>query len=207
MVLIELQYLPPLEYFCVLLQEQQVTLEAHENFVKQSYRSRCYIRGANKVQMLSIPVLKGNSKIPIQEIKIDNSQSWQAIHWRSIVSAYGNAPYFDFYRPYLEPPFKKKEKYLWNWNINLLTICLELLSLNSISISCSEAFIRENEVDIKDARSRIHPKKTFETNLIYKPVPYIQVFGKDFVPNLSIIDLLFCQGPESRHILKESCNV
>jgi hypothetical protein len=207
MVLIELQYLPSLEYFCLLLQEQQVMLEAHEHFVKQSYRSRCYIRGANGVQMLSIPVLKGNSKVHIQEIRVDNSQLWQANHWRSIVSAYGNAPYFEFYRPYLEQHFLKKEDYLWKVNINLLTICLELLSMNTICLSWSETFNKETEGKIKDARSVIHPKKTFETNKIYRPVPYIQVFGKDFVPNLSIIDLLLCQGPESGHILKESCNV
>ncbi len=204
MVLIELQYLPSLEFFCRILNEESIQLEAHEHFIKQTYRNRCYILGANGPLMLNIPVIKGRSNTPIRELQIDNRQNWQAIHWKSIASAYGNAPFFEFFSPEFKIAFEKQEKYLWDFNERMLTLCLRLLSFNHLKITYSTSYQKENETGLTDLRSVIHPKKSFEDNSFYRPVPYIQVFGKKFVPNLSIIDLIFCQGPEARRILNES---
>jgi hypothetical protein len=204
MVLIELQYLPPLEYFSRISGENTVLLEAEENFSKQSYRNRSYIRGANGVQMLNIPVIRGSSKTKIRELRIDHDQAWQNVHWRSILSAYGNAPFFDFYLPYVEPVFLKRETFLWDFNLNLLTLCLDLLGWSDKKVEATETYVHSPEPPIADVRSVIHPKKSYAENQFFTPIPYIQVFGKDFVPNLSIIDLLFCQGPDSPTVLKDS---
>ena len=179
-------------------------MEAHEHFVKQSYRNRCYILGANGPLMLNIPVHKGRSKTLIRDLQVDNRQNWQAIHWKSIASAYGNAPFFEFFSPEFKKVFEKQEKYLWDFNERLLTLCLRCIPLDHLKISHSTTFLKQTETGLKDLRSTIHPKKPFEDNSFYTPVPYIQVFGKKFVPNLSIIDLIFCQGPDARRILNES---
>ena len=94
-VWLDLQYLPSLEYFAALLKYDYVYLEANEHYQKQSYRNRCYIRAANKVDLLSVPVLDGRRKVLIRDIRIDYQQGWLKDHWRAITSAYGKTPYFE----------------------------------------------------------------------------------------------------------------
>ena len=93
-VLIDLQYLPCTRFFSTLLQFDEIVLESHEHYVKQSYRNRCYILGANKVEMLIVPVVDGNKKILVKDIQIDYQQKWPEIHWRTIKAAYGKSPFF-----------------------------------------------------------------------------------------------------------------
>jgi len=202
-VLIDLHYLPSLEYFAMLHQYKDIEIAACENFVKQSYRNRTYILSANKVTQLTIPVVGGNSKHPIREIEIDNSQRWIDIHWKGIISAYGKAPYFEYYADYFEQIFFKKHKYLFELNLELLTFCLKLLQSDN-AITFSKKYRKNPEEGILDLRSVIHPKKDFGQNAFYQPYSYIQLFGKEFVPNLSIIDVLFCEGPNAGNIIHHS---
>ena len=200
---VDLQYLPPLEYFVCWLKYDSILIESQENFVKQTYRNRCHILSSNKVLPLSIPVLGGNSKTRVKDIKIDYNQRWLNTHWRAIMSAYGRAPYFEFYADYFESIFQKREKYLFDLNCQLLTLCLNLLGINK-PLAFTQTYKKIVDEHQKDLRSVIHPKKNYADNGFYKHVPYPQIFGKGFVQNLSIIDALMCIGPETKLMLISS---
>jgi len=203
-LLIDLHYLPSIEYFTQLMVYENVVFEVEEYFVKQTYRNRCHIRAANKVDMLSVPVIGGRKKIKVKDIEIDHSQRWQKDHWRAIKSAYGRAPYYEFFEAYFEPFFQKQEKFLADLNINLLTNCLKLLQV-SIDFALTETYEKTpSDNSVIDLRGQIHPKKGYNTNDFYKAVSYPQVFGSTFAANMSIIDLLFCEGPNSRSIVTKS---
>ena len=202
-VLIDLQYLPCTRFFSTLLQFDEIVLESHEHYVKQSYRNRCYILGANKVEMLIVPVVDGNKKILVKDIQIDYQQKWPEIHWRTIKAAYGKSPFFEFLGDYFQQALQKKPQFLWDMNYELLTICLKLLQIDK-TISLTETYEKEPESGVFDARGLINPKKDSETIIHYQPIAYQQNFGSEFVPNLSIIDLLFCRGNQSLGILKKS---
>ena len=199
-LLIELHYFPCIEYFSQLIQFNTIYLEAHENFQKQSYRNRCKILAANKIDTLTVPVLGSNSKTPIREVEIDYTQSWQRIHWRAIQSAYGKAPYYEYFSDYFKNIYDKKPRFLWDLNLEALTVCLKLLQLEKKMVLTTEynKGVGFNVKDIVDKRSLIHPKNQGET----AATKYTQVFGKDFVNNLSIIDLILNEGPNGVAILK-----
>lgn len=195
--------MPSLEYFTCLLKYGEVALEAHEHFLKQTYRNRCRILTANGVDTLIVPVIHSSVKMPIREVKIDYSQSWVKRHWGAIVAAYGKAPYFEYFGSDFEQVYHKKPAFLFDLNWELLTICLKLLRLKP-TIRLTEAYQAEAEDGQIDVLSLVHPKKEFRHNNLYIPVVYQQNFGTEFVPNLSIIDLLMCHGAEATNILKRS---
>jgi hypothetical protein len=202
-VLIDLQYLPSLEYFCHILPFDEVILEGNEHYVKQSYRNRCYLLGSNKTEMLVIPILHGNKKTLIKDVKIDYSQRWSINHWRTISAAYGKSPFFEYYSDYFIQVYEKKHKFLWEFNFDMLTICLKLLRVKK-TISQTGNYEKNANLTVFDARSTINPKKDLNKASFYNPEPYQQNFGNEFVPNLSIIDLLFCRGNQALEILKKS---
>jgi len=201
--LIDLQYLPSLEYFCALLPYQTIIIEKHEHFIKQSFHNRCYILGPHKTERLVIPVRGGQSKITVGDIKIDNRQKWVNQHWRSIQSAYGKAPFFEYYADDFSNIFHSKEESLFNFNLSLLTLCLKVLGLQPL-LQITEKFQEELAAGETDLRNLISPKKTWQVNNIYHPSPYTQVFGNKFVENLSILDLIFCEGNQALKILRDS---
>lgn len=201
-VLIEAHYLPSIEYFACIGQFEEVLIEARENFVKQSYRNRCYINIANGVIPLIIPILHYGKK-PIKDTVIDYHQPWVKNHWNSIQSAYRKAPFFEFYAENIEKILFKKRKYLFDLNHELLTNCLEVLKINS-KILQTQSYQERISDEYFDARSIIHPKKNYKSNRFYTSVSYYQIFGRNFVENLSIIDLLFCVGPEAGYIVSRS---
>lgn len=202
-VLVESQYLPPVAYFVLFSYSEEVIIERHENFEKQSYRNRCEIIGSNKVQSLSIPVHHGGRKIPISDLTIDYKQKWANNHWRTIQSAYGKAPFFDYYAHYFEAEIKANYTTLYELNSRLLTLCLKLLRMK-VNLRESSEYSKEPTEGILDFRSTIHPKKSVDSLTWFKPKSYHQIFGKDFVPNMSIIDLLFCTGPDALEVLHYS---
>ncbi|MFN8355757.1 MAG: WbqC family protein [Spirosomataceae bacterium] len=203
-LVIELHYLPSLEYFTRLLAHPHVSIEVHEYYQKQSYRNRCYIQTANKVDLLSIPVQEGNRKIPIRDVRIDYQQDWVRRHWGAIYSAYGKASYFEYFSYLFEPVYFKKPVFLFDFNWELLTICLKLLGVDSNKIRLTEKYETADNLTFTDLRSVITPKKQYSERLFYHPVAYRQNFGNEFEPNLSILDLLFCQGKQARTILTQS---
>ena len=209
-IILELQYFPPVLYFAKMAKHGHLQLEAHENYIKGTYRNRCHIAGANGVQRLSIPLRKGkNRQQPIQEVAIAYDQPWQSEHWHSIKSAYGNSPFFAYYKDELQPFFKQKSALLWDWNRQLLDKMIDLTGLNcQLSLTGSYKTSTELAADptVYDYRNCIQPKKSrLIEETTQQTIPYGQVFMEKhgFLPNLSILDLLFCQGPASSEILRK----
>ncbi|MHA6247108.1 WbqC family protein [Pontibacter sp. CAU 1760] len=199
-LLTETHYNPPISYFWHALRAESLLVERHENYTKQSYRNRCHVLTSQGMQPLSVPVLHGSSKDKtlITEIEIDYSQKWYNIHWRTLQAAYGRAPYFEFYSDYLQDVYARRPQYLFELNTDLLKLYLKLLKLNR-PLGFTESFEVEQPENVLDLRNRVHPK-IYPDNLHVKP--YTQVFGKQFVSDLSIIDLLFTQGPAALSFLQ-----
>jgi len=202
-VLIESQYLPSVAYFALIANAKKVIIESNEFFEKQSYRNRCSIQTAAKILDLSVPVHHQGKKIIIKNLTIDYIQKWQNTHWRSMETAYKNAPFFDYYSDHIKDTIYSDIDNLLDLNNQLLTICLKFLQIDT-RVEFSSAYNKECEGDIFDARSVIHPKKELSKLNWFKAVSYYQLFGKDFVKNLSILDLLFNEGPTALEVLKSS---
>jgi hypothetical protein len=195
--LLSTAYLGPLEYFHILLHCPKISIETQETFSKQSYRNRCNIYGANGLQTLTIPVKAANNTIT-KDVQIDYSMPWQKQHWKSIASAYGSSPFFMYYDYELIPFFEGNKKFLIDFNDALQSKILKFLKAN-ILISYTDEYENQKPMHF-DFRNRIHPKK----EPIIRTEAYPQVFEEKFgfIPNLSIIDLVFNQGPEAKKILK-----
>lgn len=202
-LLIELQYLPCLEYFAALYRHEEVVIDRHEHYGKQSYRNRCRILTANKVLSLSIPVKKNHLSKVITDVEIDYTQKWLPQHWNTISSAYGNAPYFEHFAEYFHKILFKKNRFLFDLNFDLLLVILELLQWSK-DLKTTEMYHPSPAEGHEDLRDRIHPKRAYKKNNLYEPCNYNQVFGKKFEGNLSIIDLLFCQGLEAVGVIRQS---
>lgn len=200
-VAIDLHYLPSLEFFAALADAEEILIFPKDLYQRQSYLNRTRIRLANKVETLSIPIQGRRPKIPMDQVRIDYNQKWQSIHLRGIKSAYGKAPFFEYYFPYFEEIFESSEENLWNLNRKFLTICLKLLRRTARLTEVDSSLLSG---DVFDIRGQIEPGRPFSERNYYVPVPYTQLFGLDFEPNLSILDLLFCTGPEADKILGES---
>ena len=192
-------YLAPIEYYVVLANSERILLEQHEYYQKQSYRNRCRIATANGIMDLSIPV-DSAGKTPIRDLRISDHNNWQTHHWRSIETAYNSSPFFEYYADDFRPFFEKKWLFLWDFNLALLNKTLELLDIET-KIELTEQYKPETSDNFLDLRAAIHPKK--EISLLLKP--YYQVFETKFgfMPNMSIIDLLFNMANEAQLILKK----
>lgn len=202
-VLIDLHFLPSLEYFCALAPHEKVFIEKHEHFVKQSFRNRCYLSTSQGTEMLTVPVANRHGKVPMNEVKIDYRQRWQVTHARAIETAYRKAPFFDHYQPDLFGILLRKRGFLFDLNRDLLSFCLTALGWQK-EVYETEAFEKVTSLDVSDLRSVITAKKDYTTREFYQPAPYHQVFGSTFVPNLSILDLLFNEGPRAASLLRSS---
>lgn len=200
---IELHHLPSLAYFTALLPFDTVWLEAAEHYGKQSYRNRCYVLTANGIDRLTVPVLDGTHKQSIRDVRIDDRQAWPDRHWRCLVSAYSKAPFFEYYADELEAVFRRKWVYLFDLNLELLTLCLKWLGWKK-KVLLTEVFEKQITGDLLDAHGQINARENTQNGRFYHPVSYPQNFGNVFVPDLSILDLIFCQGTLATDVLKQS---
>jgi hypothetical protein len=202
-LLIDLHFLPSLEYFCVLSDFNDITFEKHEHYVKQSFRNRCYVNTTQGVEMLSVPLTNKHGKVPFAEVAIDYSTRWQNVFWRTIESAYRNSPYFEHYSGDVQKIIYSGTSFIFDLNLQLLSFCLESLkwSRQITETSQYEKFVNE---PFSDLRSTITTRNTYIERGFYRPAPYYQVFGSSFEENLSILDLLFCEGPEAGRLLQAS---
>ncbi len=180
----------------LLAQQGNVVFEAHEHFIKQTYRNRCTIYGANGTQDLIIPVQKKSAKVPIKELQVAYTENWQHTHFMAIHSAYKSSPYYDFFEDNMRALFAKKEKYLLDYNALFIEWIAKTLKLN-LSTNYSESYLRHYDENTVDARNTISPKNE---NVVEHP-KYLQVFEDKhgYMPNLSVIDWIFndLQGARS----------
>jgi len=200
-IALDLQYLPCLEYFTVLRGVDEVFLFPRDRYERQSYFNRTSILLANKVQTLSVPIQGRRPRISLTEVRIDSEQKWVSNHLRGIQSGYGKAPFFEYFFPYFEEALSRQETHLWTLNLELLTICLKLLRWPvKLTLVENERLLE----DVIDLRGRIVPSCSYLDRPFYQEEPYGQNFGPNFVPNLSILDLLFCLGGEANDLLSKS---
>ena len=172
--------------------------DVHQNYIKQTYRNRTFIHSANGLQILTVPVKHSKIKFSMLEAKIDNSIAWQKNHWRSIESAYSSSPFFEFYKDSLEKIYIKEYIYLTKFNFDIIKLILEWTDIEMKSeLSKDYKIGYENSLDL---RKNIENKKySCSENLKYR-----QVFSEKngFLNDLSIIDLIFNEGPNSISYLK-----
>lgn len=202
--IIEVQYLAPISYFSAVSCFQEIVVEKYEHYQKQTYRNRCYINTVHGREMLIVPLTSKHGKVAITDIRIDHTQKWVNIHWRAIQTAYGKAPFFEHYADDLHKVLYKRFEFLYDMDQELLTMCLKWLKWN-VPLRETTAYEVTLSETIKDLRSAINPK-TEDFKRFYTPAAYYQVFGNKFVDNLSVIDLIFCEGPGASAIVQASVN-
>ena len=205
-VLLSITYLGPVQYFTKFLLYDEIWLETHEHYSKQTYRNRCNIYGANGKLPLTVPVLKGDMlKTLIPDLRIDYNKNWQKLHWKGIESAYRSSPFFEFYTDEFAPFYSKKYVFLFDFNLEILLKILHLLDLKP-EIKFTEKYELPVTSNVIDMRNSIHPKRSYRSDQDFSPVQYKQVFSDKigFMANLSIIDLIFNTGPEAMGILRGS---
>ncbi|HEY1011023.1 WbqC family protein [Daejeonella sp. JGW-45] len=192
-------YLPPVEYFSAILQNKdQIIIENAENFEKQTYRNRASIHSPNGKLDLIIPVIKGSKNhTKVKDVKISYDFKWQRLHLLSLQTCYRSSAYFEFYEDDLSPFYEKKWKYLFDFNEELLEMMFRFLKIK-VQYGYSNEFQKDYPKHL-DFRHSIHPKHSRPDNV----KRYFQVFEErnGFLPNLSIADLIFNQGPQSSKYL------
>ena len=210
--LLSTTYFGPVQWYQKLHRYDRVLLEHCDHFIKQTYRNRCVIATTQGTQALSIPV----HCTPDGQAFISNHGKWRSEHWNALCSAYGDSPFFDYYVDDIRPFFEDHWEYLFDFNLDITRKMCELLDIhphieltqtflpptNNLSISASEnPSLREGQERdslLSDFRDAIRPKHP-QPDPSFQPKPYWQVYQQKhgFLPNLSILDLLFNMGNES----------
>lgn len=198
-------YLGPIEYFTKIISGEEIFIEKYENYTKQTYRNRCSIMSANGPMLLSIPIEhQKTEKCLTKDIRIASHGNWQHLHWNALISAYNSTPFFEYYQDYFYPFYHKKYDFLFDFNEELRILICNLLDIDSKSINLTREYKKEFTNYDKDFRDIIHPKRDWKIlDPAFSPTPYYQIFAPKFgfIPNLSIIDLIFNMGNESIIIL------
>lgn len=211
-MLVTTAYLGNIQYFGRLA--GGASIEAHENFQKQTYRNRAEVMTAAGVQPLTVPVVWDHyAKMPIRQVRIDYTLPWQREHWRTLKAAYAAAPYFDHYAERFAPIYDERTyrpEFLFDLNCDLTRLLLGLFGWPD-TLNYTEDFTTptplDEAVEAGDFREVIsHKPRLKRPDPSFRAPEYYQVFADriPFAPNLSAVDLLFCEGPQAGQMIKES---
>lgn len=193
-------YFAPIWQYITLFQNESFVFEVEDNFQKQTYRNRCYIYAANGRLQLNVPIIrtKGMGPQKTKDIHIDNSYPWQKQQLKTLQSAYRSSPYFEFYEDDLLPLFETKQAFLQDFNLKCHAFIMDAIQ-EDIPFTKTTEYLKEPA--LKDGRGLAIPK--YKLNTEFKP--YTQVFDNKhgFISNLSILDLLFMEGPNAVSYLQD----
>ena len=200
--LLSTTYFGPVQWYQKLYRHEEVEIEQWESFQKQTYRNRCLIATTQGVQALTVPVERSQEsgvrrqEDTIRDIRISDHGNWRHLHWNALMSAYGESPFFEYYQDDIRPFFEKRWDYLFDFNEAIREKMCELLDIQpKISFSLEfKVYSLEKEKDFREAIRPKHPLPDPD----FEPKPYYQVYQQKhgFLPNLSILDMLFNMGPE-----------
>src|SRR5882724_9205783 len=189
----EIQYFPSIIFYKNSFHCSNIVFEQYEHYEKMSFRNRTMIAGANGIIELSVPLKLGrNQRGLTKDVKIDNRQKWQMRHWRSIESCYNHSPWFEYYADELSGLYERSFDFLIDWNQACFEWTVGKLEWR-VNVFLTEQFQKNYEVHKwSDQRNNLLPKNY----MYHEPVKYRQVFEErvGFLPNLSILDLLCCEG-------------
>ena len=216
--LLQTTYFGPIQWYQKLYRYDHCMIEQYDSFQKQTYRNRCVIATANGVQALTVPVEHETLNIKhetlkIKDIRISDHNQWRRVHWNALQSAYSESPFFEYYVDDLHPFFEQKYEYLLDFNEAIRQKVCELIDIHPHVVHSSQFIVHNYEpqpaqnnyelctmnheliADFRDVINAKHPQPDAE----FTPKEYWQVFQHKhgFLPNLSILDLLFNMGPES----------
>jgi hypothetical protein len=195
-------YAGNIDYYSSFYKASSITIDIHEHFEKQSFRNRCVIAGANGRLNLTVPVKRKVGKNKLKDVRVENDQKWKKLHWKSLESAYRTSPYFEYFEHDLHSIYiSKKHDFLLDFNMDIQDFILNCLS-KDVTIIHSSSYVEYSKNYI-DLRNKIHPKKP--PSQFYNVPSYTQVFQEkmNHFPNLSILDLLFNEGPMAFELLKK----
>jgi len=196
-VLLSTTYFGPVGWYQKLYRAETVRMERWENYQKQTYRNRCVIATANGRQALTVPVEHGDSTL-IKDLRISDHGNWRHLHWNALQSAYGDSPFFEYYQDDLRPFFTERWQWLLDFNEAIRSRMCELLDIQP-DVDYTERYERPDDCQgWQDYRTAISPKQRGGDGL-FEAKTYYQVYQQrhGFMPNLSVLDLLFNMGPES----------
>ena len=191
-------YFSPIAHYIALAKVKKVVFEVEDNYQKQTYRTRCYIYGANGRQLLNIPVKHTNKSRKTKDIKIDGSFSWEKQHLKAMQAAYRSSPFFEYFEEDLIIFFKNTPTFLLDLNIKVHELMMDFLQLD---LPYTRTTAYEKDLNgANDYRFLANAK----TNKLYGLGAYTQVFSDKFgfIENLSILDLLFMEGTNALNYLQ-----
>jgi len=198
-ILLHPTYFPNISNFVAMVNAKDVVFETDDNFLKQTYRNRTYIYGANGKLGLNIPVIHSQkNRQKYRDVKIFNDDDWQSNHWKSLLSAYRTSPFFEYYEDELQPLFSTKADFILDYNLKCFEVICDCLQIE-IKFSKNKSY-QKDLTNKTDYRFLVNAKKEADKQFD----SYTQVFDNKhgFIPNLSILDLLFNEGPNSINYLE-----
>ena len=189
-------YFGPVQWYQKLNRYDECLIERHESFVKQTYRNRMVIATTSGPLSLTIPT-NHDTSMAMKDIRISDHANWRHVHWNALLSAYGESPFFEYYQDDIRPFYEKRYDFLFDFNMEIMQKMIELLDIRP-HVGVTDRYVFTPNTQIKDFRETIRPKKPL-ADPDFTPQRYYQVYEQKngFLPNMSILDLLFNEGNEA----------